>query len=70
MQKSEQKALKQFVHDINNSLNTISMQTELALLHSESENVPKIMQALKAIQAECGSASDTSHKAHDELLGG
>ncbi|MEJ2256664.1 MAG: hypothetical protein P8X98_06595 [Woeseiaceae bacterium] len=67
MTASEQKALQRFVHHMNNSLNAISMQTELALLHTESENIAEIAMALKTIQTECRRASAKSQKAYEEL---
>jgi len=66
----EKKAVKDFVHDINNVLNAISMQTELALLHADSGNLPEIEKALTAIQAECRRAARTSQDAYDELVAG
>jgi hypothetical protein len=57
---SEKSELKEALHKLNNALNSISMQAELAKMYSEQNNREKVDEALGIIMSQCRKCSDVS----------
>lgn len=65
----EQGRLREALHGMNNSLNSISMQAELAKLYAESHDIRRIEEALNIIMTQCRQCSMLMRNTHSELIG-
>lgn len=68
MNRTEKRRLKQALHDMNNALNAISMQTELAQVYSERGDDALAQAALRVVMTECRRCSSISHSVQSEFL--
>lgn len=66
---SERRQLREALHTMNNALNSISMQAELAKLHAEQDDIKLVREALDTIMAQCRKCSDVSRSAQNLLHG-
>ena len=57
LSESEKRELKDALHKMNNALNSISMQAELARLYVERSDDAKVLEALDTVMAQCRKAS-------------
>jgi hypothetical protein len=64
----EQKQLREALHAMNNALNAISMQAELARLYAESHDIGRINEALSVIMAQSRQLSGMTHRVHTLLI--
>jgi hypothetical protein len=64
LNESEKGHLKEALHKMNNALNAISMQAELAKLYTEQEKVELISEALGIIMAQCRQCSAITQSTH------
>ena len=64
---SEKAQLKEALHKMNNALNSISMQAELARMYSEQDNSKMINDALEIIMSQCRQCSTITRSAHTLL---
>lgn len=53
----EKRELKDALHKMNNALNSISMQAELARMYVGRDDDAKVMEALDTVMAQCRQAS-------------
>jgi hypothetical protein len=53
---------------MNNALNAISMQAELARLYAESHDIGRINEALSVIMAQSRQLSGMTHRVHSLLI--
>jgi hypothetical protein len=60
LNESEKSQLKEALHKMNNCLNSISMQAELARMYAERNDNAKLMEALDVVMAQCRQCSDVS----------
>jgi hypothetical protein len=67
MNESELRQLKDALHNVNNALNAISMQTELARMYIEQGNSSLAEQALQTVMSECRRCGSISDSAYSEL---
>jgi hypothetical protein len=67
MIESEYANLRQALHDLNNSLNTIAMQTELARVYAGSGETELLQKALAVITNSCGQCRSISHRMQSTL---
>lgn len=70
LDESEKKQLKEALHSMNNSLNAISMQAELAKMYSEQHNNELVDEALSIIISQCRQCSSISRSTHSLLSDG
>jgi hypothetical protein len=61
MNDAETRSLRESLHDLNNSLNVISMQTELAQMYADTGDIELLQSALGIIMKECRNCSSISH---------
>lgn len=61
LSESEKRELKDALHKLNNALNSISMQAELARMYVERSEPAKALEALDTVMAQCRRASEVSH---------
>jgi hypothetical protein len=61
---SEKRHLKEALHKMNNALNSISMQAELAKMYSEQNNSKMVNEALVVIMSQCRQCSAVTHSTH------
>jgi hypothetical protein len=61
MNDTETQSLRQSLHDLNNCLNAISMQTELAQMYAGTGDIELLQSALRVIMKECRNSSSISH---------
>jgi hypothetical protein len=61
MNDTETQSLRQSLHDLNNSLNAISMQTELAQMYAGTGDTELLQSALRIIMKQCRNSSSISH---------
>jgi two-component sensor histidine kinase len=61
---SEKKLLKEALHRMNNALNSVSMQAELAKMYLEQNNTAMIGEALGIIMAQCRKCSGITQSTH------
>lgn len=61
---SEKKLLKEALHRMNNALNSISMQAELAKMYLEQNNNAMIGEALGIIMSQCRQCSGITQSTH------
>ncbi len=61
LSEAERRELKDALHKLNNALNSISMQTELARMFVERSDPAKALEALDTVMAQCRRASEISH---------
>lgn len=57
LNESERGELREALHKMNNALNSISMQAELAKLYTEQNENGKIQEALEIIMSQCRQCS-------------
>ena len=57
---SEKSQLREALHKMNNCLNSISMQAELARMYAERNDVAKLEEALDVVMSQCRQCSDVS----------
>lgn len=57
LNESEKKQLKDALHQMNNCLNSISMQAELARMYAERNDSAKVDEALGVVMAQCRQCS-------------
>jgi hypothetical protein len=67
LNKSEKGQLKEALHKMNNALNSISMQAELAKMYSEQDNSEMIGEALGIIMSQCRQCSAITQTTHSLL---
>jgi len=67
LNESEKAQLKEVLHKMNNALNSISMQAELAKMYSEQGNGKMIDEALVIIMSQCRQCSAITHGANSLL---
>lgn len=60
----EKKQLKEALHKMNNALNSISMQAELAKMYLEQNNSAMIGEALGIIMSQCRQCSGVTQSTH------
>lgn len=58
LSEAEKRELKDALHKMNNALNSISMQAELARMYVEREDAGKVLEALDTVMAQCRQASN------------
>ncbi|MEX2123631.1 MAG: hypothetical protein WD795_07030 [Woeseia sp.] len=61
LNESEKGHLKEALHKMNNALNSISMQAELARMYSERSNDKLVEEALVIIMSQCRQCSAITH---------
>ena len=69
LNQDEQGQLREALHGMNNALNSISMQAELAKLYAESHDIRRIAEALEVIMSQCRQCSAVTQSAHTLLQG-
>lgn len=57
LNEAEKRELKDALHKMNNALNSISMQAELARMYVERADGEKVLEALNTVMAQCRQAS-------------
>ncbi len=62
---SEKQGLKDALHKMNNALNSISMQAELARMYIEREDGAKALEALEVVMAQCRQCSTISRETQE-----
>jgi hypothetical protein len=67
LNESEKGQLKEALHKMNNALNSISMQAELAKMYSEQDNSEMIGEALGIIMSQCRQCSAITQTTHSLL---
>ena len=70
LSESEKGQLKEALHKMNNALNSISMQAELAKMYAEQNNNAMIGEALGIIMSQCRQCSAVTQSTHALLLEG
>jgi signal transduction histidine kinase len=69
LNQDEQGQLREALHGMNNALNSISMQAELAKLYTESHDIRRISEALEVIMSQCRQCSVLMRNTHSQLIG-
>lgn len=69
LNESEKSQLKEALHKMNNALNSISMQAELAKMYSEQNSSELINEALGIIMSQCRKCSEVTKSTHSLLQG-
>lgn len=69
LNQADESVLREALHGINNALNSISMQAELAKLYAESHDIGRIEEALEVIMAQCRQCSNLTRNTHSQLIG-
>jgi light-regulated signal transduction histidine kinase (bacteriophytochrome) len=64
LSESEKGQLKEALHRMNNALNSISMQAELAKMYAEQNNNAMIGEALEVIMSQCRQCSAITQGTH------
>jgi two-component sensor histidine kinase len=64
---AEKAHLKEVLHKMNNALNSISMQAELAKMYAEQDNSELVGEALGIIMSQCRQCSAVTQSAHTLL---
>lgn len=67
LDESEKGRLKEALHKMNNALNSISMQAELAKMYLEQDNNEMIGDALGIIMSQCRQCSTITQNTHELL---
>jgi hypothetical protein len=67
---AEKAHLKEALHKMNNALNSISMQAELAKMYAEQDNSELVGEALGIIMSQCRQCSAVTQSAHTLLKEG
>jgi light-regulated signal transduction histidine kinase (bacteriophytochrome) len=57
LNEAEKQGLKDALHKMNNALNSISMQAELARMYIERNDNAKVLEALDTVMAQCRQCS-------------
>jgi signal transduction histidine kinase len=70
MNKSEMRELKKALHEINNALNAISMQSELAMMYATQGDTDRVQSAIAIVMKSCRSCSTISHDLQARLFPG
>lgn len=66
---TEKAHLKEALHKMNNALNSISMQAELAKMYAEQDNGEMVGEALGIIMSQCRQCGAVTQSAHTLLQG-
>jgi hypothetical protein len=61
---AEKGQLKEALHKMNNALNSISMQAELAKMYAEQDNSEMVGEALGIIMSQCRQCSAITQSTH------
>lgn len=69
LNQTEQGELQEALHGMNNALNSMSMQAELAKLYAESHDITRIEEALDIIMTQCRKCSTLMQNTHTLLVG-
>ena len=64
---TERETLRALVHSLNNSLNVVTLQAELAQMFLQKGDVPLAQQALAVVLSECASSSQLTRLIYREL---
>jgi len=67
LNQAEKAQLKEALHKMNNALNSISMQAELAKMYVEQDNSEMVSEALGIIMSQCRQCSAITQSAHTLL---
>ena len=67
LNQAEKAQLKEALHKMNNALNSISMQAELAKMYVEQGNSEMVSEALGIIMSQCRQCSAITQSAHTLL---
>jgi signal transduction histidine kinase len=67
LNESEKGRLKEALHKMNNALNSISMQAELARMYSEKNDNRMVDEALDIIMSQCRQCSEITQSTHTLL---
>lgn len=67
LNQAEKAQLKEALHKMNNALNSISMQAELAKMYVEQDNSDMVSEALGIIMSQCRQCSAVTQSAHTLL---
>jgi hypothetical protein len=70
MDAKEKEVLKHALHEINNALNAISMQVELALVQAQKNDGQQLLSSIEGVMKSCRKCSTISHELHASLLTG
>lgn len=70
MNSQERETLKSALHEINNALNAISMQSELAMVYASKGGDEKLQSAIAGVMKSCRKCSTISHDLQAGLLAG
>ena len=62
---AEKTQLKDALHQMNNALNSISMQAELARMYAERNDNVKVEEALTVVMAQCRQCSSITRSTQD-----
>lgn len=65
LNEAEKQGLKDALHKMNNALNSISMQAELARMYVERGDSAKVLEALDIVMAQCRKCSNTSRSTQE-----
>lgn len=65
LNESEKSQLKDALHQMNNALNSISMQAELAKMYVERNDSEKVEEALAVVMAQCRQCSLITRSTQD-----
>jgi hypothetical protein len=68
MNSTEKKVLKSALHEINNALNAISMQSELAIMYANKGGNRKLQAVMAGVMKSCRKCSTISHDLQASLL--
>lgn len=67
LNESEKARLRDALHSMNNALNSISMQAELARMYAERGDHAKVEEALSVVMEQCRKCSGVTRNAHGLL---
>lgn len=67
MTSQEKTEIRNSVHDLNNALNAINLQSEVAMLRMEQEQVQEAFESMRAIREECRRAAQLGRALYERL---
>lgn len=65
LNEAERQGLKDALHKMNNALNSISMQAELARMYVERNDNAKVLEALDIVMAQCRQCSTLTRRTQE-----
>jgi C4-dicarboxylate-specific signal transduction histidine kinase len=68
MNDSEKEMLKQALHEINNALNAMSMQSELAVMYGEKGDNKQLQTVMAGVMKSCRRCSTITHNLQSKLF--